>query len=286
MFRPPAGDTQLRHGYTASQVRALSLALVIKQSWYQSIDFDQRLEVAWHAIIEHIYTSDEPPEASAVLRAAEHAVGQDVQQLHRFYGRNTHDRYTGTVAGFYRYWQPTASPSPSPETAVIDRVALAQIWPRLRPEHQKVLAALTDYDDYGLAAEALGISRNWFTERISAARREFLKLWHEGEPPSRPWAQDLRGKFKATDQRVAVNRTIAARRRARRKAQNRQPARPGTGPPRIDLGISDAELVRRYQAGESIRQLAVSLGTYYSVVRYRLKAEGAELRPANGRRAG
>lgn len=42
----------------------------------------------------------------------------------------------------HRYWQPAASPSP--ETTVIERVALAQIWPRLRPEHQ-VLAALTAY---------------------------------------------------------------------------------------------------------------------------------------------
>ena len=281
MFRPPAGDAQLRHGYTVSQVRALSLAVVTKQTWYQSIDFDQRLEVAWHAIIEHLYTSDQPPEMPAVARAAERAVGQDVQQMHRFYGRNTHDRYAGTVAGFHRYWQPTASPSLSPEIAVIDRVALAQIWPRLRSEHQQVLTALTDYDDYGLAAEALGISRTWFTERLSAARREFLKLWHEGEPPSRPWAQDQRGRTAAADRLLAANRMIAARRRARGKT--RQPARPGAGPPRKDLGISDAELVRRYQAGESIRQLAASLGIYYSVVRNHLIAEGAELRPANGR---
>ena len=247
MFRPPAGDAQLRHGYTVSQVRALSLALVTKQTWYQSVDFDQRLEVAWHAIIEHLYTSDQPPDKSAVLRAAAHAVGQDVQQLHRFHGRNTHDRHAGTVAGFHRYWQPAASPSPSPETAVIDRVALAQIWPRLRPEHRKVLAALTVYDDYGLAAAALGISRTWFTTRLSAARREFLALWHEGEPPSRPWAQDVRG-IKTTDRRVAASRTIAARRRARNKAQNPQPSRPQPGPPRADLGLSDTELVSRYRA--------------------------------------
>lgn len=77
--------------------------------------------------------------------------------------------------------------------------------------------------------------------------------------------------------------TIAARRRARNKAQNRQPARRGSGPLRADLGISDAELARRYQAGESIRQLAASLGTYCSVVQYRLKAEGTQLRSANGR---
>jgi len=232
MFRPPAGDAQLRHGYTVSQVRALSLAVVTKQTCYQSVDFDQRLEVAWHAIIEHLYTSDQPPDLPAVARAAERAVGQDVQQMHRFYGRNTHDRYAGTIAGFHRYWQPAASPSPSPETSVIDRVALAQIWPRLRPEHQQVLTALTVHDDYVLAAEALGISRSWFITRPGRARREFLKLWHEGEPPSWPWAQDQRGRIAAADRLLATNRTIAARRRAREgKPRTRNQLGPVPGRP-------------------------------------------------------
>lgn len=105
--------------------------------------------------------------------------------------------------------------------------------------------------------------------------------WHECETPSRPWGQDWHG-LKATDRHVAANRTIATRRRARRRAQNEQTVRPRPGPPRADLGISDAELVRRCEAGLSIRQLAASIGTRYSVVRYRLKAEGAQLRPANG----
>jgi len=281
MFRPPAGDEELRHGYTVSQVRALSLAVVTRQTWYQSVDFDQRLEVAWHAIIEHIYSADEPPGLPEVARAAERAVGHDVEQMHRFYGRNTHDRYAGTTtAGFERYWRTAASHSPGPETAVTDRVALAQILPRLRPLNQQAIAALTAHDDYGLAADALGISRRHFTGRISQARREFLSLWHEGELPSRPWAHDLRGR-RAADPLAGANRTIAARRRARGKL--RRPAVPGSGRPRIELGISSAELARRYQDGQSIRQLAASLGVNYVVIHHRLKAEGVQLRPANGR---
>jgi hypothetical protein len=281
VFRPPAGDEELRHGYTVSQVRALSLAVVTRQTWYQSVDFDQRLEVAWHAIIEHIYTAGEPPAMPEVARAAEYAVSQDVQQMHRFYGRNTHDRYAGTTtAGFERYWRTSASPSPGPETAVTDRVALAQILPRLRPLNQQAIAALTEHDDYGLAAKALGISRHHFTTRISQARREFLSLWHEGEPPSRPWAYDWRGSS-AADPLTSANRTIAARRRARGKL--RRPAPPGSGKPRIELGISTAELARRYQDGQSIRQLAASLGVNTIVISHRLKAEGVQLRPATGR---
>jgi hypothetical protein len=165
---------------------------------------------------------------------------------------------------------------------VTERVALAQILPRLRPLNQKAITALAGWEDYGLAAEALGISRRHFTGRISIARREFLSLWHEGEPPSRPWGHDLRG-ARAADPLASANRTIAARRRARGKL--RRPAVPGSGKPRIELGISSAELARRYRDGQSIRQLAASVGVNYVVIHHRLKAEGVQFRPANGRPA-
>jgi len=281
MFRPPAGDEELASRIHRVAGQGLSLAVVTRQTWYQSVDFDQRLEVAWHAIIEHIYTADAPPAMPDVARAAEYAVSQDVQQMHRFYGRNTQDRYAGTTtAGFERYWRTTASLSPSHETTVTERVALAQILPRLRPLNQEAITALSAHEDYGLAADALGISRRHFTDRISKARREFLSLWHEGELPSRSWAHDWRGS-RAADPLTSANRTIAARRRARGKL--RRPAPPGSGKPRIELGISTAELARRYQDGQSIRQLAAALGVNAIVISHRLKAEGVQLRPANGR---
>jgi hypothetical protein len=210
-------------------------------------------------------------------RAADLAVSRDLAQMRRFYGYKDGEQYTG----FERYWHTTAGHSPGPEAGVTERVALAQIWPRLRPEHRAALAALSAHDDYGLAAGELGFSRAHFRNRISTARRDFLRLWHEGEPPSRPWAYDLRG-TRAVDPLASANRTIAARRRARGKL--RRPAPPGAGRPRKDLGIPDAELARRYQDGQSIRQIAASLGVYPSIVRNRLMAQGVQLRPANGRR--
>lgn len=180
--------------------------------------------------------------------------------------RRDHDQ-----GGFERYWWFTAT-SPGPENKVTERLALAQIWPRLHPHHQQVLAALADHNDHGLAASSFGISRRMFTHQLSDARPAFLKHWHEGESPSRIWC---------TGKTTAIWRRRA--RRARRAAETGQPLRPTPGArPRADLGISDAELVRRCHAGESIRQLAAALGTYYSVVHTRLLAEGAQLRPAKG----
>jgi hypothetical protein len=268
-------DVQLRHGYTVAQLRSICLGLLNRQTWYHSVDFvsfDQRLEVAWHAIIEHLYASDQPPSPREMMQAASRAVNQDVQGTRQFHGRNAHGRYAGTtIKGFERYWWFTASPAPGPENKVTERLALAQIWPRLHPRHQQVLTALAAHGDHGRAAAALGISRRLFTARLSDARQAFLNLWHEGESPSRVWC---------TGKTTAIWRRRAHR--AQRAAETGQPPRPRPTPgarPRADLGISDAELVSRYQAGESIRQLAAALGTYYSVVHTRLHAEGAQLRP-------
>jgi hypothetical protein len=277
----PAADTELRHGYTLSQVTALSVFAVRRGLWHQAADFDERLEVAWHAIVEHIYASDEPPQIRDMVRAGWQAIGDHVGRTQRFYGLDSHDRYAGTTARFERYWWTAARPAPGPEERVTARVALAQIWPRLRPVHRQVLAALAAHCDYGQAAAALGKSRKTFTTQVGHARRAFLELWHEGETPSRPWGTD---RMLTKDTRHAVTyRTIVLRQRrqAKRAARNGgQPPPPArrTGPPKADLGISGTELVRRYEQGQSIRQLAASLGSCYSVVQRRLQAEGAQLR--------
>lgn len=271
--RTVADDVVLRHGYTLAQVRSITLGLAIRQTWHKSttvVSFDQRLEVAWHAVIEHLYASSQPPTPREMMQAATRAVNRDVQLAHQFHGHNTHDRYAqATTKGFELYWWHTASTTPSPENKVTDRVALAQIWPRLRPGHQQVLAALAAHGDYGLAAASLGISRQLFTARLSEARQAFLRRWHEGEAPSRVWT---------TGKTTAIWRRRAHR--ARRAAEAGRPLPPTPGArPRLDLGISDAELARRYQAGQSIRQLAAALTTSYNVIRDRLLSEGTQLRP-------
>jgi hypothetical protein len=271
------GNAELRYGYTLSQVSALSVIAVKRQLWNQAADFDERLETAWHAIVEHIYTADERPETRDVIRAGFQAISSEADRTRRFYGQDTHNRYAGTTGGFERYWWFAGRPTPGPEDKVTERLALAQIWPRLRPLHRKVLAALAAYDDYELAAKSLGKSRKTFTTQVSQARRAFLALWHEGEAPSRPWGADRR--ISDTNRHTITNRAIRRRHReATMYAQQDRTARPAPKGRRADLGIPGAELVRRYEAGESIRQLAAALGRSYSVIQRRLDAEGAQLR--------
>jgi hypothetical protein len=278
----PGADAELRHGYTIAEVSRLSMRAVRRERWHQAADFDERLEVAWHAIIEHIYTAAEPPAERDVMHAGWRAIGEHVSSDYQFRGHNRQDRYAGTTAGFERFWWTVARATPGPEERVTDRVALAQIWPLLRPMHRQVLAALAVHEDYGLAAAALGKSRKTFTTQVGQARQAFLQLWHQGEAPSRPWGYDRRRSTTSTNRHTVTNRAVVARARIRARHAARNGGQPPptrrAGPPQADLGISGAELVRRYEGGQSIRELAATLGSSYSVIQRRLHAEGAQLR--------
>jgi hypothetical protein len=64
-----AADVELRHGYTLDQLRGLSICTVVHCHHQGLADFGERPEVAWHAIVEHLYTSPQPspPGAGSVF---------------------------------------------------------------------------------------------------------------------------------------------------------------------------------------------------------------------------
>jgi hypothetical protein len=90
-----------------------------------------------------------------------------------------------TMPRWHQYWNPaTAS---SCEDDIVDRAALAQIWPLLAPRQRQVLAALAETGDLRAAAQLLGVTEKAVASRASEARQRFLQWWHEGEQPSRFW---------------------------------------------------------------------------------------------------
>lgn len=66
----------------------------------------------------------------------------------------------------------------------MERTAVWQILAWLKPDHRRVIATLAAHGDYTSAAGSLGTSYRSFASRISAARKAFLELWHEGDRPS------------------------------------------------------------------------------------------------------
>jgi hypothetical protein len=181
--------TEIRHGYTLQQVDVLVRRGILRNPWYQAIDVDERYATGWHAAVELLYTSDAPPAPRDLTHAAWYAADKwtcrDAEQ--HGIGRSRGESYTGRtdVPRFHAYWSRRAAGAV--DEPVVERVALAQIWPQLKPAYQDALQALAAYEDYQAAADALGLKYNTFCARIREARNRFDELWLEGETPRKRW---------------------------------------------------------------------------------------------------
>jgi hypothetical protein len=184
---------ELWFGYTLEALtRMAHWAARHRKPWHQGIELSVRYGIAWAAIAEFLYAAEEPPTSADLVRAAWNAISDQADSRRQFLGyAHAHSAET-TGRNFERYWHAVAAPADSPEERLVKRIALAQIWPRLTPASQEALLALAIHEDYRKAAEALGLGYKTFVCRISDSRRQFLKLWHDGETPSRPWVRDRR----------------------------------------------------------------------------------------------
>jgi hypothetical protein len=207
---------ELRHGYTLDSIDRLAYWAASRKLWHRGTEFSTRNEVAWSAMIEHLYASDQQPTVRELIDAGWRAIGRHAQSRVQFLGRSTDDPYAGTKPKFERYWRHVCAHAPSPEERIVERLALRQIWPCLRPVHREALMALAAHGDYARAAESLGEPYTTFKAQVSRARREFLELWHEGEKPSRPWVRDRRA-GPGTDMHTITYFLRARRLRARSK---------------------------------------------------------------------
>jgi hypothetical protein len=226
----PAGDMPLRHGYTLTQIQGLAVQAARREWWHRTRDFHERTDIAWSAIVERLYTSDERPAANDLAIAGMAAINQfyekDLQQ-HGIYDHGTFAEHGHAPTGvnFGRYWFFTTSPAPSPEDSVVDRLALAQIWASLTPGARKAFLALAAFGgDYNAAAAALGNTYDSYTWKLVDARRQFLARWHEHEKPSRVWGRNDPRRNSGRPQHTAAELLKKRRRRRRSNGGGTAPA--------------------------------------------------------------
>ncbi|PSK93714.1 hypothetical protein CLV63_116121 [Murinocardiopsis flavida] len=250
----PRADDPVGHGYTAFQAVRLAVWAARECNWVNAMAMTHRAETAWEAITEHLQTAPERPAETELI-----AVGWKAIKTQHY-----HDLRTRGLAGadkallsraFVRYWTDLSAPTGGHEDAIVDRLALAQIWAVLRPGHRKVLTALAETEDRHCAGQALGMDPTAFTRALGRARKAFYALWHEGEAPARMWGADRTGE---RHQNVMYLVRLRGRKARARKAQGIA-ARPlGRAP--IDLGVANAVLLDRHVAGESYGALARAFG--------------------------
>jgi hypothetical protein len=204
----PAGQGEVWLGYTFAELRRIAERATVYCRWADRLPFHERFEIAWAGIIDYLTTREDPPQPFEVYRAAHRAIGRTSDQELREHGARRGPDGLYSTPRFEIYWTPR--PAPAADAAVVDRLAMWQIWATLRPLHQMAFLALAAHNDYTKAADAVGYPYSTFTALISQARAEFLALWHEGQQPSRIWANDKHG---VGDIEHRVQRTIAAKRR-------------------------------------------------------------------------
>ncbi|MEU6238686.1 hypothetical protein [Kitasatospora sp. NPDC047058] len=183
----PTGRQEVRHGYTVDHLSHITRLAVPRGFWHTAGTIAEQLETAWGAIVEHLCSAETAPTTLQLLQAAHTAVASSVRDELHHHGYVEKNLGAGreSMPAYQRYWH--NGPTPSPETRVIERAALTQIWPTLRPSGREALGALAATGDYALAAKACGRSQGTFNKLVQDGRRHFLQAWHEGEAPSKVW---------------------------------------------------------------------------------------------------
>ena len=210
--------TPLRHGYTMDDLDRLA-RVAVRTAWPRAMDYTDRYDAAWHAIAELLYTGDRPPTPRDLIGVGANAVSRLAQDEHhhRGYDRSNPGAGFEGMPGFQRYWTLHRT-TPSPENAIVDRLALAQIWPTLSDTHRQVLLSLAVHADHPLAARALGRSLPTYRSHLRHARGAYRELWHEHETPSVMWGQSRGRQGRRTAAQTLANRIQQRARRARTEA--------------------------------------------------------------------
>jgi DNA-directed RNA polymerase specialized sigma24 family protein len=224
-----ADTTETLHGLTLADIDALARTVVSNnRTWWPAGDRDDLYAAAWHGIVEHLCEAQEAPSRRDLLEAGRRALATDVKANMRHHGARTDTSNNGLR--FAQYWTWAGRSVPSPESSIVERLALAQILAALTPRQRESFTALAATGDYLEAARLLDIADQTFRSLIGRARGSFRDLWHEGEAPSKHWGTDRRVEkhgatprthcgngHELTDDNVRVSRSVKPGERGRRR---------------------------------------------------------------------
>ena len=137
------------------------------------------LNIAWEGVALAVALNPQVSWADASAAAAR-AVADEASEIQHIHRLARSDAHTGARAAVY--WCDWLDNQPAPPTAVLERIALAEVWDALTDD-QRELLALAAIMPSGEVADLLGISPSRVSQRLTAARRAAIALWHDWEPP-------------------------------------------------------------------------------------------------------
>lgn len=234
-----AHQATLVHGWTLADVNRAAGIAVSKHRFSASIDFEDRIDCAWHGVVVELYTRADPPTFHELLRAGIDELNKELGNYRKQYGRPDEDG--PTTPNFRRYWLPPIRQKHWCDDGFSERlcehIALRDALAVLTPEHYEAIVTLAAFDNVGArAAEALGMDYKVFMSRIYRARKAMAKVWYDDEtpPPRNPHGPDtcMRGHSRAEHGKrrpsdgvwVCLECDRASCRRAARRRRDRERA--------------------------------------------------------------
>ncbi|WP_340540427.1 hypothetical protein [Nocardioides sp. GXZ039] len=173
----------LAHGYSMADVEHFTRAAASRRRFSTMLDWGDRHEVAWFAIIELLYTTSERPTRYSLINAGANAIDAAInQELHHHGVRNTTYELGANAE---MYWLAITAPPPDFTDRVVERLALPQLLSLLTPKQYEAVAALAVHGDLISAAESLGLKMTTLHARVAAAREVLTAAWHAPETPRR-----------------------------------------------------------------------------------------------------
>lgn len=167
-----------------------------------------RYETAWSAVAEYVWASESQPTRAGMVTAGVRAVDAEMRRELHHHGYARPEDGGGVMRGAAAFWADYADAVPgearpgcwrgqshrvpSPEDAVVERLALTQVLPVLTPGQRDGLLALATAGTFSGAADSLGIDVRALRTRVTAGRGRFLAAWHEGETAPATWRVDQR----------------------------------------------------------------------------------------------
>lgn len=185
-------DIEVKHGFTLTDLEKMTRAAVVADRLLVG-DGRYRHGIAYSAIAEALFASEEPPERGHLIRVGWQAIALDVRWSlrHAGYPDDGQPGDDKLRPRFVQYWQDQRV-TPSHEPKIVEELAAHQVTDTLSPVYRDALIALAVHGTYQAAADALGISYVALKARIATARRRVLADWFEGETPRRTHHVDRR----------------------------------------------------------------------------------------------
>jgi len=183
-----AETATLAWGYTMADIERLANRAVGRHGLSHRMDYSDRHDVAWHAIVEELYTTPELPAPYRLITAGLRALDREISDYRHHHGIIT----DGFAPKYERYWRPVTHPQTDGFTdRLIEVLALPAALSVLSPEQYEAIVTLAAFDNAMQdAADAVGMKYHGFYYRVQAARAKIKEVWFEEETPvgSKPTA--------------------------------------------------------------------------------------------------